>query len=66
MSAAAPIIGGTGLYAGIHGTLTITESFGFVGSTYKSGAKKGQCNNSNSGVTLDELAAVHGTGTVNF
>ena len=35
VSAPAPIIGGTGLYAGVQGSVTITESFGFVGSTYK-------------------------------
>lgn len=39
-SAAAPVLSGTGLYAGIHGTLQITETFGFIGSTYKSGSKR--------------------------
>jgi hypothetical protein len=43
-TAPAPVVSGTGLYAGIHGTIQITESFGFLGSTYKSGPKKGQCN----------------------
>jgi hypothetical protein len=35
-SAASPIVSGTGLYAGIHGTVKITESFGYLGATYKS------------------------------
>jgi hypothetical protein len=66
VSAATPIISGTGLYAGIHGTVKITESFGFLGSTYKSGPKKGQCNMSNSGTTVAQMAIVYGSGTVSF
>jgi hypothetical protein len=66
VSAAAPIVSGTGLYAGIHGTVKITESFGFIGSTYKSGPKKGQCNMSNSGTTVAQMAIVYGSGRVSF
>jgi hypothetical protein len=66
VSAAAPIVSGTGLYAGIHGTVKITESFGFIGSTYKTGPKKGQCNMTNSGATLAQMAAVYGSGKVSF
>jgi hypothetical protein len=66
VSAATPIIGGTGLYAGIHGTVKITESFGFLGATYKSGPKKGQCNMSNSAPTVAQMASVYGSGTVSF
>jgi len=66
VSAPAPIIGGTGLYAGIHGTVKITESSGFIGSTYKSGPQKGRCNMSNSAPTVAEMAAVYGNGTVSF
>jgi hypothetical protein len=65
-TAPAPVVSGTGLYAGIHGTLQITESFGFIGSTYKSGAKKGQCNMSNSAPTVAEMGTVYGSGTVSF
>jgi len=65
-TAAAPVLGGTGLYAGIHGTLQITESFYFIGSTYKSGSKKGQCNMSNSAPTVAEMGTVYGSGTVSF
>ena len=66
VSAAAPIVSGTGLYAGIHGTVKITESFGFIGSTYKSGPKKGKCNTSNSAPTVAEMASVYGSGEVSF
>jgi hypothetical protein len=66
VSDATPIISGTGLYAGIHGTVRITESFGFIGVTYKSGPKKGQCNLSNSAPTLAQMTAVYGSGTVSF
>lgn len=66
VSAAAPIVSGTGLYGGIHGTVKVTELFGFIGSTYKSGPKKGQCNMSNSAPTVAQMAAVYGSGTVSF
>jgi hypothetical protein len=61
-----PVVSGTGLYAGIHGTVTLTESFGFIGSTYKSGSKKGKCNESNSAPTVAEVGQVYGNGTVSF
>jgi hypothetical protein len=65
-TAAAPIVSGTGLYANIHGTVKITESFGFIGPTYKSGPKKGQCNMSQSAPTLAQMGVVYGSGTVSF
>jgi hypothetical protein len=65
-TAAAPIVSGTGLYAGIHGSMQLTESFGVIGSTYKSGSKKGKCNMSNNAPTAAEMAAVYGSGTVSF
>jgi hypothetical protein len=65
-TAASPVVSGTGLYAGIHGTIQITESFGFIGSTFKSGAKKGQCNMSNTAPTVAEMATVYGKGNVSF
>jgi hypothetical protein len=65
-TAAAPVVSGTGLYAGIHGTIRITESFGFIGSTYKSGPKKGKCNMSNNAPTVAEMGTVYGSGTVSF
>ncbi len=66
VSAPAPILSGTGLYTGIHGSVRITESYGFIGSTYKSGPKKGQCNMSNSSATVAQMAAVYGSGSVSF
>jgi hypothetical protein len=65
-SASAPIVGGTGLYSGIHGTVKITESFGFLGSTYKSGPKKGQCNMSNNAPAVAQMVDVYGSGSVGF
>jgi hypothetical protein len=65
-TAPAPVVSGTGLYTGIHGTIQITESFGFLGSTYKSGPKKGQCNMSNSAPTVAQMGTVYGKGTVSF
>ena len=66
VSAAAPILSGTGLYAGIHGTIRLTETFGFIGSTYKSGPKKGKCNMSNTAPTVAQMGAVYGSGSVSF
>ncbi len=65
-TAAAPVVSGTGLYAGIHGTIRLTESFGFIGSTYKSGPKMGQCNFSNSSRTVAQMGTVYGSGSVSF
>jgi hypothetical protein len=65
-TAAAPVVSGTGLYAGISGTIRITESFGYIGSTYKSGPKKGQCNMSNNARTVAQMGTVYGSGTVSF
>jgi hypothetical protein len=66
VSAATPIIGGTGLYAGIHGTVQITESYGYLGAFYKSGPKKGKCNMSNNAPTVATMVDVYGSGTVSF
>jgi hypothetical protein len=65
-TAPAPVVSGTGLYAGIQGSIQITESFGFLGSTYKSGPKKGQCNMSNSAPTVAQMGTVYGKGKVSF
>jgi len=66
VSAPVAIVGGTGLYARISGTATITESFGFIGPRYKTGPKKGQCNLSSSAQPIAQMGNVHGTGTVSF
>jgi len=57
---------GTGLYTGIGGTLSITETFAFLGPRYTSGAKQGQCNESNSAQPVAEYSSITGTGTVKF
>ncbi|MBV8934859.1 MAG: hypothetical protein JO095_03525 [Alphaproteobacteria bacterium] len=65
-SAPVSVASGTGLYAGVHGTVRLTESFGFIGSTYKSGSKKGQCNLSKSAPTVAQMGEVYGSGTISF
>jgi hypothetical protein len=60
------LYGGTGLYKGIAGLVKITETFGFIGPVYASGAKKGQCNMSNSAQPLAQYVSITGTGTVKF
>jgi hypothetical protein len=60
------MIGGTGLYKGLSGTGTITETFAGVGPSYTSGAKKGQCNMSNNANPVAEWGSVTASGTVKF
>jgi hypothetical protein len=60
------IMDGTGLYKGISGTVGITETFAGIGPLYKSGAKKGQCNTSNSANPLAQWGEVTGSGTVSY
>ena len=68
VSAAAPVTfsDGTGLYAGIAGTVKISETFAFILPRYTTGAKKGQCNMSNSAQPLGQYGSIMGTGTVTF
>ena len=54
------------LYAGITGTIQITEKFAGIGARYTSGAKKGQCNMSNSAQPLAFYGSITGTGKVSF
>jgi hypothetical protein len=60
------LLKGTGLYKGISGTLTITESFAFVLPTITSGAKKGQCDQSNNAQPIAQYGVIIGNGTVKF
>jgi hypothetical protein len=60
------LFNGTGAYAGISGTLDITETFAGVGPLYKTGAKKGQCNTSNNAQPAASWSAITGHGTVRF
>ena len=60
------LFGGSGLYAGISGTIHITVVFAAVLPTYASGPNKGQCNTSNSAQPLDQTGSISGTGRVSF
>jgi hypothetical protein len=44
----------------------LTEAFGVIGSTYKSGPKKGKCNMSNNAPAVAQMTSAYGTGTVSF
>jgi hypothetical protein len=57
---------GTGGYKGISGTLTITETYGFILPRYASGAHAGQCNTSNNAQPLAQHGDITGSGTVGF
>ena len=57
---------GTGAYAGITGTLHMTERFAGIGARYTSGAKKGQCNMSNNAAPVAFYGSITGTGKVSF
>jgi len=67
-SASAPVtvLDGTGLYAGISGTLNFTVCYAETGPLYTSGSHKGECNTSNNAVPYAQFATAIGTGTVSF
>ncbi len=57
---------GSGEYAGISGTLQITETFAGIGPVYKTGAKKGKCNMSNNAQPIAFWGSITGIGKVKF
>lgn len=58
---------GTGVYAGISGTVTMTDAFAAIMPRFSTGAKKGQCNESNSARPLSEYNGdLTGSGVVTF
>ncbi len=61
-SAPVPIVSGTGAYAGITGSFTLTAQFAFILPKTKSGS----CNTSNSANPLSQYGSVSGTGTVSL
>ena len=65
ISETAPVslLDGTGLYKGISGSVTLTETLAFIGGRYTSGKHKGQCNEN---VTVAQMGTVYGTGSVSF
>lgn len=59
------LFNGTGAYAGIRGTVRLTDSFAGIAPRYKSGAKKGQCNmNANPVPAAQFQAPIVGSGSV--
>ena len=56
---------GKGAYAGISGTLNVTEQFVGIGPRYKTGKNKGACNQSDNS-PLAGAGAVSGTGDRRF
>ena len=58
---------GTGAYAGISGTVTMTTSFAEIGPRFATGPKKGQCNMSNNAQPVAQfMGDLTGSGTVSF
>ena len=64
VTAPAPIISGTGAYAGATGMIKVTFTLAELAPTYTSGAKQGQCNTSNG--PNAQFATIRGIGTVDF
>lgn len=67
-SASGPITlsDGKGAYAGISGTLNVTEQFVGIGPRYKTGKNKGACNQSDNARPIEGAGAISGTGAVAF
>jgi hypothetical protein len=61
-TAPATVVRGTGAYAGIHGTLTVTETIAAQGSLLKNG----KCNESNNAPALAQDLIATASGTVSF
>jgi hypothetical protein len=57
---------GSGAYAGIGGTLHITEVFAFIAPRNARGASKGKCNKSNSATPVAAYSSITGDGEVAF
>jgi pimeloyl-ACP methyl ester carboxylesterase len=57
---------GTGLYKGISGKPTLTESFGLVNPRIASGPNQGKCNLSHNVAPLRQYGAIIGAGKVRF
>lgn len=60
------LFNGTGAYAGIAGTIHVSEAFGGVGRRYTSGAEKGQCDMANNAAPLAFWGGIEGLGKVTF
>ena len=62
-TSASAVLNGTGLYAGIKGTLQVTTTHVLLSSRHTTGPKKAQCNHANVIAEYDSLTA---TGHVSF
>lgn len=60
------VLDGTGLYAGISGTLNLTAYSAETGPLYTSGSHKERCNTSNNAEPNALFVTAIGTGTVSF
>jgi hypothetical protein len=60
------LLGGTGMYKGIAGTVKITQTFAIIFPRYTSGANKGQCNESANVQPIAQYGSITGAGTVRF
>jgi hypothetical protein len=60
------LLDGTGLYAGITGTLKLTITEAFILPVYASGKNKGQCNESQNAQPVADYGSIIGSGTVSF
>ncbi len=60
------LFNGTGLYAGVSGTVNVTITFAGVSPFFASGPHKGTCNMSNNAPTFGQYSSITGVGTVKF
>jgi len=65
-SAPTTVFDGTGLYAGISGTVKITVTFAAIAPRFKTGAHAGQCNFGNNAPALGQYQSIEGAGNVTF
>jgi hypothetical protein len=60
------VLNGTGLYAGIRGTLQVTQIHALLASRYTTGKRHGQCKLGGSAGPIAEYDSLSATGEVNF
>lgn len=65
-TSATAVLNGTGLYAGIKGTLHTTELHALLASRYTSGKNKGQCKLGGNARPIAEYDSLSATGKVSF
>jgi hypothetical protein len=65
-SSTSAVLNGTGLYAGIRGTLQVTQIHALLASRYTTGKKHGQCKLDGAAGPIAEYDSLSATGKVNF